>query len=97
MPSCEATRLHRRLEGGDLPETFLLAGCFEGSTGGDMHVWEGMVAVGRQRGRPLQSLTKGGFLKNDMASRLAAYCGQLQNPQPQGGKPCFAKPVATSG
>jgi hypothetical protein len=35
------------------------------------------------RGPPgLQPLIRGGFLKSDMASRLTAYCGKLQNPQP---------------
>ena len=49
------------------------------------------------QGARLEGLIRGGFLKSDMASRLAAYCRKLQNPQPQGGKPCFAKPVSTSG
>ena len=40
---------------GTLPETFLLAGCAVGTTGGDKRVCGGMVAVGRPRGRLLQS------------------------------------------
>jgi hypothetical protein len=48
------------------------------------------------RGKAL--LTRVGFLKNsDLASRLAAYCGDLNNPQTQGGKPCFARPLSTNG
>ena len=47
---------------------------------------------------PAPLLTRVGFLKNsDLASRLAAYCGDLNNPQTQGGKPCFARPLSTNG
>src|SRR4029450_7642105 len=45
----------------------------------------------------LAPLIRGGFLKCDIASRLAAYCGMRDNPQPPGGKLCFARPVSTNG
>jgi predicted ATPase len=45
----------------------------------------------------LPQLIRGGFLKCDIASRLAAYCGMRDNPQPPGGKLCFARPVSTNG
>src|SRR5262249_5245192 len=46
---------------------------------------------------PPRDLIRGGFLTCDIASRLAAYCGMRNNPQPQGGKLCFARPVSTNG
>ena len=37
------------------------------------------------------------FDKDDLASLLVAYCGISHNPQPPGGKRCFAKPLSTLG
>src|SRR5215471_3976606 len=50
-----------------------------------------------QQPTPSRELIRGGFLTCDIASRLAAYCGMRNNPQPQGGKLCFARPVSTNG
>jgi hypothetical protein len=87
-------------QGADFPQERMLPGVRW--SGADP--WRTRHGAERMRARgvhvahsPRTRLTKGGFLKNDMASRLAAYCGKLQNPQPQGGKPCFAKPVSTNG
>ena len=41
---------------------------------------------------------KGRFLKSRRwTSLLTAYCGVCKDPQPKGGKPCFARPVSTNG
>jgi DNA-binding winged helix-turn-helix (wHTH) protein len=47
---------------------------------------------------PSQGLTRGGLLKSSaVTSLLTAYCGVCKDPQPQGGKSCFARPVSTNG
>ena len=81
------THLRRRLEGGELAETFLPAGSAAGATGGDRRVWGGVVAAARLlhrgalgREMPLQPRGKDlGFRILAQAFRLvlANECQQL--------------------
>jgi hypothetical protein len=50
------------------------------------------------QGPPTSLLTRGGLLKSSaVTSLLTAYCGVCKDPQPKGGKSCFARPVSTNG